>query len=50
MQLGGCLCESVCSWEDVSVSLCAVGGCLCEPVHSWGDVSVSLCAVGGMSL
>ena len=40
MQLGGCLCESVCSWGDASVSLCAVGG----------DVSVSLCTVGGMSL
>ena len=29
MQLGGCPCESVCSWGDVPVSLCAVGGCLC---------------------
>ena len=37
MQLGGCLCESVYNWGDVSVSLCAVGG-------------MSLCAVGGMSL
>ena len=26
VQLGGCPCESVCSWGDVPVSLCAVGG------------------------